>query len=108
MSVAPKLEPLTKESPLVMRATWALTAEEPEGAPVLVAQWVDRSVQVEGELGGGSVDGFTSNSGERYVVALSISYTDVVAAPVGAYFKPALYRPTPETRVRVSLVGRRP
>jgi hypothetical protein len=95
--------------------TWTGLLSDDDGAPVRLAVYSDRSVQVTGNFGGASVTIGGSNDGETYHALSDLSgepltltagaLKQVVELPV--FIKPRVFGGDGSTNIKVILSGRR-
>lgn len=95
--------------------TWANMAQDDDGAPVRLAVFSDRSIQVIGTFGGASVTIGGSNDGTNYhaltdtsgesLALTSATLKQIVELPV--YIKPRIFGGNGTTNLTVILAGRR-
>jgi hypothetical protein len=95
--------------------TWAPLAADDDGAPVRLAVYSDRSIQVAGTFGGASVTIGGSNDGITYhaltdtagdsLTLTSAVLKQIVELPV--YLKPRVFGGDGTTNLTVILAGRR-
>lgn len=95
--------------------TWSPLAADDDGAPVRLAVYSDRSIQVSGTFGGASVTIGGSNDGETYH-ALTDPNGETLALTTGAlrtivelpiFLKPRVFGGDGTTNLKVVLSGRR-
>lgn len=99
----------------VVITTWADLHADDDGAPVRLAVYSDRSIQVAGTFGGASVTIGGSNDGETYH-ALTDTGGDPLTLTAGAlkaivelpvYIKPRVFGGDGTTNIKVVLSGRK-
>lgn len=95
--------------------TWSPLAADDDGAPVRLAVYSDRSIQVAGTFGGASVTIGGSNDGVTYhaltdtagdpLTLTSAALKAIVELPV--YIKPRVFGGDGTTNLTITLAGRR-
>lgn len=95
--------------------TWPSLAADDDGAPVRLAVYSDRSIQVAGTFGGASVTIGGSNDGETYhaltdpngqaLTLTSAALRAIVELPI--FLKPRVFGGDGTTNLKVVLSGRR-